>query len=62
MTKIYVRPIPGKRVRNPDKDYEVLSARGAPVKPSTYWHRRLKAGEVEEITAEQYRQEVRDDA
>ncbi len=44
MTKILVKPAPGRRVRRPDG--RVLEEAGAAVERTPYWLRRAAAGDV----------------
>lgn len=48
MNKITVKPSEGARVLNP-ATRQPLPAEGASVPRSTYWLRRIAAGEVEEV-------------
>ena len=42
-------------IRMHDKPHEVLPAHGAPVKPSVYWTRRMRDGDVKEITEKEFK-------
>lgn len=45
---IFVRPVDGARVRQPDRGFRLLDPAGEFVVKSGFWLRRLADGEVEE--------------
>lgn len=46
--ELFVKPAPGLRVRNPERNGELLPADGASVPRNSYWLRRLRDGDVQE--------------
>ncbi len=43
---MFVVPAPGLVIRDPDRDFQFISAEGAEVSNTPYWRRRLLAGDV----------------
>ena len=50
METLFVKPVAGAKVRNPDRQYQFLPAEGEAVPRSAYWLRRLADGSVEQAT------------
>ncbi|APW38966.1 hypothetical protein RD110_18605 [Rhodoferax koreense] len=48
---MFLKPAPNITVPDPDRG-GTLPPEGREVTPSTYWHRRIESGDVEELTAE----------
>lgn len=48
-----VRPAPGRKVRDPEHGNRHLPESGADVPETTYWLRRLRAGDVVKIDVEE---------
>lgn len=46
MTRIYVKPVEGRAVPDPEKDYQLLPAVGGLVPNNAYWQRRLIVKDV----------------
>ena len=46
MTRIYVKPIEGRAVPDPEKGYQLLPKEGGLVPNNAYWQRRLKDQDV----------------
>lgn len=51
-TLVRVKPAEGLTVLNPDRDMRPLDPKGEEVPRSMYWLRRLRDGDVVEITGE----------
>ncbi len=47
MSRIFIKPISGVMVKNPDNNDEYLSQDGEEVENTTYWQRRMIDGDVE---------------
>lgn len=58
---MYLKPNPDRTVPDPDRG-GVLPPEGREVTASTYWHRRLEHGDVEEVPAEAVADEVQTSA
>ena len=52
MNSLFVKPVAGGIVRQPERANQPLQPHGAKVPRTTFWVRRLKDGSVEETTAE----------
>ncbi|AXF74865.1 DUF2635 domain-containing protein [Erwinia tracheiphila] len=50
MTELYIKPVPGLTVRDPDT-YEPLAVNGEKKPCTGFWLRRLKDGDVVAVTA-----------
>mgnify|MGYP001793380781 CR=1 FL=1 len=50
--RVHIRPLRGLKVPNPSRGGRHLADGGERVGLSSYWHRRLRAGEVERIPAQ----------
>lgn len=48
-TALFIKPKKGMKVRNPDRSNEHVPAYGAQVARNSYWLRRLRDGDVNEI-------------
>ncbi len=46
MATIHVKPAPGRRIRNPDRNFRVMPEAGEEVADSIHWRRALDAGDV----------------
>ncbi len=50
---IYLKPAEGRRVRRPSAPFTPLPEFGAELADSSFWQRRLEAGDVETTTKEE---------
>lgn len=50
MDRVFVTPVEGLKVRDPDHGMAHLPAEGREVSHSAYWARRLRAGEVTKVS------------
>jgi len=46
VTRIYVKPVEGRAVPDPEKGYQLLPKEGGLVPNNAYWQRRLKDEDV----------------
>lgn len=46
MATIRIKPAPGRRVRNPDRNFRVMPADGEDVEDTIHWRRAIDAGDV----------------
>lgn len=51
MSDLYVKPVPGRKVRRPERQGRPIPADGARVPANAYYHRRIKDGDLVRATA-----------
>lgn len=52
MERAFIKPVKGKRVRDPDDGFSIVPESGKEVEWYSFWHRRLADGDITIVATE----------